>query len=206
MKQTVELCLRNRNKIAAIVPYRKTDGETGTVVHFTNGTHALLPGRRCKWLAEHLAGYHSTTLKDASQKSSSILGEGALKKPPLWLSHDICLVQAKFPTDTGRYSSTIGYIVVQKILIVEECEGGSRIKLRGKCPDIISCQRKRSIEQQRQLARKLIEIHYRYRMRHLNQRAESDEGPLMPPAPFMEFELTHDTYDDYEDYDYDDYL
>ena len=43
MKQTVELCLRNRNKIAAIVPYRKTDGETGTVVHFTNGTHACFP-------------------------------------------------------------------------------------------------------------------------------------------------------------------
>ena len=192
MNQNIELCLRNKTKIAAIIPYQKPDGENGAAVLFTNGAHTPFPGRRCKWVAEQIAGYHSTTVDEASQKSSSILGDGALKKPPLWFSPGLCLIQVKFAIENSRYQSTIGYIVVQKILIVNEHEDGSIIKMHGKCPDIISCQKKRSIEIQRSLARRLIEVHYRYRQRHLNQLTEAEDGPLMPPAPFLEFDLPED--------------
>ena len=196
MKQKIELLLRNKQKLTAILPYRNPGDETGAVALYTNGAHTTFPGRRCNWVASHMAGYYSTTLKESSQKSSSILGEGALTKPPLWFHHNLCMIQLKFPVGNSRYNSTIGYVVVQKILIVEECEGGSRIKLCGKCPDIISSQGKRSIEQQRSLARRLIETHYLYKQRMLHELAEADEGPLLAPAPFLGFELMDDEEDD----------
>lgn len=157
MNTDVEIVLKNWNKITAIIPYLGNNNQKGAAVCYSNGTYNTFPNHTCNWLLDRLAKQLFTSIQKARTESIHILGEGSLKKPPLVLHEQLCLIQLYFPVCTSRYSSSSGYVALKNIHTVMEHElGGSRIVLFPKKMVLECSQKKRSIDQQIKMAHRLL--------------------------------------------------
>lgn len=155
--QDLRVFLAKWQKIIAITPYYMENGRTGCIVRYDNSEIEKFDCR-CERLVEALANKFNVTLEQVRLKSIMWLGKGALRKPPLLLNENFCLIQVKCRAENQRNSGTLGYVVLRKVLtVLFHANAGSQVLFHKKGYLLEITQKKESVDKQLQMGKLLVE-------------------------------------------------
>ncbi len=110
--------------IVAITPYYRANGRTGSLVHYADGRTERYP-YRCEWLVEQLAKYFFTTTELAKERAKAMFDGADVRKVPLALQPDFCLVPLKSRNAERKGHGTAGYVVLQQIKRLQHAPDGN---------------------------------------------------------------------------------
>jgi hypothetical protein len=145
-------------KIIAIVPQYELSGRTATRIYYEDGT---IEEYRCRSerIVRDLAEQFGTTFERAREWSTTVVGKGGQRKPPLVFHEHFCLVQVKCRPQNSHNSGTIGYLALHKVRNVLAQGVGCRVYFHTSTVPLDILQKRRSVMEQLQQARNLVRLY-----------------------------------------------
>lgn len=133
------------------------NGCNGCRIYYDNGAVEEISAR-LEWVLDDWTSYFATS-KALLQKQAADWVGGNRKRLPMVVKKNFCLVPVKCRKPRGGNDNVSGYVVLQKIRMVESLPDGSRSQITffSNNQVVEVRERRRSIEQNRKLGWRLVE-------------------------------------------------